>query len=48
MARVLKRRSKLWWSLRDPGWRSDFRFRIGFPIAGTALAGAFALLISRF
>jgi hypothetical protein len=45
---VLKRRPKLWWSVRDPGWRADFNLRIGLPILGAALAGAFALLISKF
>jgi hypothetical protein len=45
---VLKRRPKLWWSVRDPGWRADFNLRIGLPILGAALAGASALLISHF
>jgi hypothetical protein len=34
-------------AIRDPGWRSDFNFRIGLPIIGTMGALVAALLISH-
>jgi hypothetical protein len=44
---MLKRRVKLRFAIRDPGWRSDFNFRIGLPMIGATGAVVLAMLISQ-
>jgi hypothetical protein len=42
---VVKRPRPKFWRLRDPVWREDTAYRLGFPMVGAVVAVTFAWLI---